>query len=153
MTTSCHPHDPHISNGSLARLLIFLSGKRWPGIFRLYSAYLNCDLGRPLPPTTFLPHPFGIILSAGAELGEHVVVGQQVTIGNKNGVLAAPKIGNRVYIAAGAKVLGDISIGDDSIIGANAVVTKSVPPNVVVVGANKIIDKKSNYWNPHSPLS
>jgi len=45
-----------------------------------------------------------------------------------------PTIGNRVTIGAGAKILGDITIGDDSRIGANAVVVKNVPPNSVVVG-------------------
>lgn len=100
----------------------------------------------PLPESVFLPHPFGIIVSGGVEFGEDVVIGHQVTIGNRGGVMAAPKIGNRVYIGAGAKVLGDISIGDDSIIGANAVVTQNIPPNVIVVGANRIMPKKSNYW-------
>ena len=66
-------------------------------------------------------------------------------------MFAAPRIGNRVYIAAGAKVLGDITIGDDVIIGANAVVTKDVPPDVVVVGANRIMAKKSDYWSAKNP--
>ena len=46
----------------------------------------------------------------------------------------APRIGNRVDIGAGAKILGDISIGDDAVIGANAVVLKNVPPGAFAVG-------------------
>jgi serine O-acetyltransferase len=139
MARRTHPHDRHISNGILAEFLIWLSWTRTPGLFRLYSAYLNCDLGTPLPKSSFLPHPFGIIVSSGVQFGEDVVIGHQVTIGNRNGVMAAPKIGNRVYIGAGAKILGPVTLGNDVIVGANAVVTRDVPDNATVVGANKII--------------
>jgi serine acetyltransferase len=139
MQRRCHPHDPHISNGRLANWLIYLSRHRIPGLYRLYSAYLNCDLGRPLPETTFLPHPFGIVVAAGASIGEDVVIGHQVTIGNRNGVLAAPIIGDRVYIGAGAKILGPVTIGKDAMVGANAVVTKDVPAGGKVVGANRLL--------------
>jgi serine acetyltransferase len=139
MERRTHPHDRHISNGRLADWLITLSRKRTPGLFRLYSAYLNCDLGGPLPKTTFLPHPFGIVVAAGAEIGDDVVIGHQVTIGNRNGVLAAPKVGNRVYIGTGAKILGPVTIGDDAMVGANAVVTKDVPAGGKVVGANRLL--------------
>ena len=57
--------------------------------------------------------------------------------------MAAPQIGNRVYIGAGAKILGALTIGDDAIIGANAVVTKDVPAGATVVGANRILGTKS----------
>jgi serine acetyltransferase len=138
-----HPHDPYISNGRLANWLIFLSQHRIPFVYQIYSACLNCHLGRALPKTIFLPHPFGIILSALTAIGDDVVIGHQVTIGNRNGALGAPKIGNRVYIGAGAKILGPLTIGDDAVIGANAVVTKDVPAGATVVGANRILGMKS----------
>jgi serine O-acetyltransferase len=141
MKRRSHPNDPHISNGKLANLLIALSKRRTPGLFRLYSAYLNCDLGMSLPESVFLPHPFGIVVSSGVEFGEDVVIGQQVTIGNRSGVMAAPKIGNRVYIGAGAKILGPVTLGDDVVVGANSVVTKDVPPGATVVGANRILQR------------
>jgi serine O-acetyltransferase len=53
--------------------------------------------------------------------------------------MKAPVIGDRVYIGAGAKILGPVRIGNDAIIGANAVVTKDVPAGATVVGANRII--------------
>ena len=137
----CHPNDPHISNGVLAQALIWFSGRRVPVLRRLFTAYLNCDLGMALPESVFLPHPFGIVVSSGVELGEDVVIGQQVTIGNRGGVMAAPKIGNRVYIGAGAKILGPVTLGDDAIVGANAVVTKDVPAGATVVGANRILKR------------
>lgn len=53
----------------------------------------------------------------------------------------APRIGNNVMIGAGAVILGNITIGDDSIIGANAVVTHSIPKNSLAVGVPAIIKK------------
>jgi len=69
-------------------------------------------------------------------LGSDVNLSQQVTIGvggfgDRRGT---PVIGDRVYIGPGAKIFGPITIGDESIIGANAVVNRSVPPRSIVVG-------------------
>jgi serine O-acetyltransferase len=55
--------------------------------------------------------------------------------------VAAPKISNRLYIGAGAKILGPVTIGDDAVVGANAVVTKDVPAGATVVGANRILNR------------
>ena len=139
----CHPHDAHISKERFTEWLIFLSRHRIPGLFRLFSGYLNCDLGMPLPESVFLPHPFGIILTSGATIGDDVVIGHQVTIGNRGGVMAGPKIGNRVYIGAGAKILGPVDIGDDAVIGANAVITRDVPAGATAVGGNRILGLKT----------
>ena len=66
---------------------------------------------------------------------------QQVAVGDKDQrESVAPVIGNDVYIGAGARVLGDVRIGDGVTIGANAIVTQDVPPGVTVVGANRIIN-------------
>jgi serine acetyltransferase len=100
MNRRTHPHDPHISNGMLARALIWITRKRIPIFRRLFTAYLNCDIGGPLPKSTFLPHPFGIVVSTSTIIGEDVVIGHQVTIGNRNGIMAAPTIFNRVYIGS-----------------------------------------------------
>lgn len=65
---------------------------------------------------------------------------QQVTIGGKDRTeKIAPIIGDDVYIGAGARVLGDVRIGNGVVIGANAVVTRDIPPGVTVVGANRIV--------------
>lgn len=69
---------------------------------RIYTAYLNCDIEMPLPYSVFLPHPFGIVLTSGATLGDDVVIGHQVTTDNRGGVMAAPKIGVRLYLGTGA---------------------------------------------------
>jgi serine O-acetyltransferase len=65
---------------------------------------------------------------------------QQVTIGGRDHrENIAPLIGDDVYIGAGARVLGDVRIGHGVVIGANAVVTRDIPPGVTVVGANRIV--------------
>ena len=84
----------------------------------------------------FIDHATGVVIGETAEVGDDVTIYQGVTLGGTSleRVKRHPTIGNRVTIGAGAKVLGAITIGDDSRIGANAVVVKSVPPNSVVVG-------------------
>lgn len=80
-------------------------------------------------------HSDGIVVSPDVVGGNDVHLYQQVTLGESWGdKMGAPKLGNRVVIFAGAKVLGDISIGDGARVGANAVVLEDVPPEAVVVG-------------------
>ena len=84
----------------------------------------------------FIDHGMGVVIGETAEIGEDVTLYHGVTLGGTslNKGKRHPTIGNRVVIGAGAKVLGAITIEEDSRIGANAVVVKSVPPNSVVVG-------------------
>lgn len=84
----------------------------------------------------FLIEHFGdIIISGDTVFGDDVVIRNGVTVGlRRTNERGAPVIGNRVDIGTGAKILGSITIGDDVIIGANAVVIKDVPPNSLAVG-------------------
>lgn len=77
----------------------------------------------------------GVVLHGRAIIGERVIIGQGVTIGRKLNPNGVPKIGNDVYISAGSRILGDITIGDNVIIGANSVVVSNVPANCIVAGA------------------
>jgi len=82
-----------------------------------------------------IEHFGGIIISGDTVIGDDVVLRNGVTIGLRHtGKPGAPRIGNRVDIGAGAKILGTITIGDDAVIGANAVVLKDVPPGALAVG-------------------
>ena len=83
-----------------------------------------------------IAHSGAIVVHNGAVLGENVCLSQGVTIGQtiKNGEVCLPVIGNRVYIAPGAKVIGGVHVGSNVAIGANAVVTHDVPDNAVVAG-------------------
>jgi serine O-acetyltransferase len=84
----------------------------------------------------FIDHATGVVIGETAEVGEDVTIFHGVTLGG-TGVETGkrhPTVGDRVTIGAGAKVLGPIKLGDDSRIGANAVVVKEVPSSAVVVG-------------------
>lgn len=97
------------------------------------------DIGKNL----FIQHGIATIIAAKS-IGDNCWINQQVTIGyTDNG--AAPVIGNRVRISCGAKVLGNIKIEDDVIIGANAVVVKNVEKNQTVVGIPAKPIKHKNY--------
>ena len=87
------------------------------------------------------PHGLcGIFISSDAIIGENCVIFQQVTIGSNtlsdSKSKGAPKFGNNCYIGAGAKIIGNVCIGDNVRIGANTVVTKDITNNSTVVGAS-----------------
>jgi serine O-acetyltransferase len=83
-----------------------------------------------------IEHHGGIVIHGAAVIGDDCMLRHGVTIGNagRKDPFGAPTIGNRVEIGAGAKVLGRITIGDDAVVGANAVVTRDVPAGAVVGG-------------------
>lgn len=91
--------------------------------------HLHARIGERLS----LPHPNGVVVHGDAVIGDDCMIMQQVTIGQlADG--GAPRLGNRVYVGAGAKVLGPIIIGDGARIGANSVVLIDVPAGVTAVG-------------------
>jgi serine O-acetyltransferase len=84
----------------------------------------------------FIDHATGVVIGETAEVGDNVTIYHGVTLGGSGTDTGKrhPTIGDRVILGAGAKILGPIKIGDDSRIGANAVVVKEVPSSSVVVG-------------------
>jgi len=93
-----------------------------------------------------LPHPIGIVIGEGVVIRDDVTIYQQVTLGSHGKVgedLAYPTIENNVKIYAGAKIIGGVTIGENSVVGANTLVNKDVPPKSVAYGIPckiKIID-------------
>lgn len=83
-----------------------------------------------------IDHGMGVVIGETAEIGDDCIIFHGVTLGGVkfDPVKRHPTVKNRVLIGTGAKVLGPITLGDDSRVGANAVVTKSVEPGQVVVG-------------------
>ena len=80
-----------------------------------------------------------VVIHGDSIIGNYCMIGQTITLGAKEAYVsdqqkASPIVGNDVYISAGARLLGGITIGDCSIIGANAVVTSSFPPHSIIVG-------------------
>ncbi len=104
--------------------------------------------GAIIGPGFFIDHGMGVVIGETAEIGADVTLYHGVTLGGTSLEKGKrhPTIGDRVVIGTGAKVLGAITIGDDSRIGANAVVVKSVPANSVVVGVPGQIVQRSH---PH----
>lgn len=76
----------------------------------------------------------GCVVHARTVIGDRVLIGQNTTIGRSLDPEDFPTIGNDVYISAGARIIGKIRVGNNVIIGANAVVNKDVEDNCVVAG-------------------
>ena len=98
------------------------------------------------------PHGcYGIFISGGAKIGRNAVIFQHVTIGsnslNDSARTGSPTIGEAVYIGAGAKIIGEITIGNNCRIGANAIVYKDMPPNSVAVQSPTRMIQKNNLDN------
>ncbi len=91
----------------------------------------QCQIGEG---TIFAYQALGVVVHKRAVLGEGCRIQQNVTIGGTSGKTEVPVLGDHVQIGAGAMVLGPIHVGDNVIIGANAVVNKDVPANAVVAG-------------------
>lgn len=92
----------------------------------------GATIGRRL----FIDHGMGVVIGETAEIGDDCVLYHGVTLGgtHTNNVKRHPTLGNRVLVGAGAKLLGDITIGDDASIGANAVVIDDAPAGATLVG-------------------
>jgi serine O-acetyltransferase len=83
-------------------------------------------------PGLVLIHPCGVIVNSAVRAGSNVRIESGVVIGNNRG--SSPTIGSNVFFGSGAKIIGDLRIGDDCFVGANAVVTKSVPDGHLAIG-------------------
>jgi serine O-acetyltransferase len=99
-------------------------------LLRLYG--LELMPGGKIGGGFYIAHPVGCVLVAD-RIGSNVTVIGQVTFGTRTDS-RWPSIGDGVFVGAGARVLGGITIGDRAQIGANAVVVHDVPPDTTVVG-------------------
>ncbi|MBW8829805.1 MAG: serine acetyltransferase [Burkholderiales bacterium] len=118
-------------SGIIARVLRRLARVRYEVLSIMTGADIGIDakFGSNLR----LPHPVGVVIHHEAILGDDCMLMQQVTIGMVEDH-CVPRIGSRVYVGAGAKILGQVIIGDDVRIGANAVVLSDVPAGATAVG-------------------
>ena len=101
---------------------------------RLNTICCNCIIGRgaEFGPGFVLIHATGVVINGQVSGGEHVFIEHQVTIGAER--RQSPRIGSHVFIGAGAKIIGSITLGDHSRVGANAVVLDDVPAYATVAG-------------------
>jgi serine O-acetyltransferase len=93
-------------------------------------------------------HFGGVIIHSAAVIGEFCTIYHEVTLGDRGGWGGAPRVGNRVLIGAGAKLIGEIVVGDDCVIGSNAVVHTSVPAGHIAVGVPAKIKKREATRRP-----
>ena len=91
----------------------------------------------------FIDHGMGVVIGETSEIGDNVTIYHAVTLGgispsidsdDQRNVKRHPTLKNNVVVGSGAQVLGPIIVGANAKIGANAVVTKDVPENAVMVG-------------------
>ena len=107
---------------------------------RIYSNWIRAVTGIEIHPAArigrrfFIDHGMAVVIGATAIVGDDVMIYHDVTLGARTGGSGKrhPTIGNNVVIGAGARVLGDISVGNGVKISANMVVTKSVPASTSV---------------------
>lgn len=102
-------------------------------IFLVFNSVIpyTCEIGEG---SRFGYGGIAIVIHNRARIGKNCTIGQCVTIGGRSKKHDVPVIGDNVYIATGAKVLGDVVIGSDVVIGANAVVISNVDSNTIVAG-------------------
>jgi len=112
-----------------------LAARTFAELIRIFTG-VDIHPGAILGAGLFIDHATGVVIGETAEVGDDVTIYHGVTLGGSGSDTGKrhPTIGDRVVIGAGAKVLGAIKIGDDSRVGANAVVVKEVPSSAVVVG-------------------
>jgi serine O-acetyltransferase len=121
-----------------------LAGRLFAALTRLLTG-VDIHPGAVLGPGLFIDDATGVVIGETAEVGADVTIYHGVTLGGSSLERGKrhPTEGDRVTIGAGAKVLGPITVGQDSRIGANAVVVRPVPPDSVVVGVpGQVIQRK-----------
>src|SRR5512141_1166213 len=123
-----------------------LSHKLWKNGFKLFARWISQIMrgitgieihpGATIGHNLFIDHGMGVVIGETAEVGDRVTLYHGVTLGGTSlhKIKRHPTIEDDVVIGAGAKVLGAITIGANSRIGANAVVVKSAPADSVIVG-------------------
>lgn len=138
----------------LCRLAFFFHRLRLGPVAKVFSLLnfflfgieiaVRCPIGKGL----FLPHTQGTVIGAWA-IGENATIFQGVTLGAREVDFSyqessRPTVGDNVIIGSGAKVLGGLTLGSDSRVGANAVVLVDVSPGFLAVGIPaKVFDKRA----------
>jgi serine O-acetyltransferase len=138
----------HIKLKALARFASYLA-RVWTGI----EIHPAVKIGERL----FIDHGIGTVIGATAEIGDDVTLYHGVTLGGRGNDGTGkrhPTLKNNVMVGAGAQVLGDITMGEYSRVGANSVVTKDLPDSCTAIGIPARIvsgmEKSASYGLPYS---
>jgi serine O-acetyltransferase len=121
--------------------------------FKIDTSFCDIHTLCNIPSSTkFIHKGLGVVIGAFVKLGENVTIYHNVTIGGSEKYLlnpeydgdASPTIQDNVIIMTGSVIIGDITIGHDSIIGAGSIVIDDIPPYSLVVGVpGRVIQKLS----------
>ncbi|MDO5589883.1 MAG: serine O-acetyltransferase EpsC [Lachnospiraceae bacterium] len=127
---------------------------RWVSQRAVRKTGIEIHPGATIGKGLFIDHGSGVIIGETAELGDNITLYQGVTLGGtgKEQGKRHPTLRDNVMVSAGAKVLGSFTIGENSKIGAGAVVLKEVPPNCTVVGVPGRIVKMDDQKIPRMDL-
>jgi len=126
---------------------------RWLSQLTRWLTGIEIHPGAVVGRRLFIDHGMGVVIGETSEIGNDVTLYHGVTLGGVSLEKGKrhPTLGDRVVVGAGAKILGAITIGECSRVGANAVVVKDVPPDSVVVGIPGQIIKRSQKQLDDSP--
>jgi len=147
----------------------FFSVAKFHLIARIISQFSRFLTGIEIHPAAkigkkfFIDHGMGVVIGETSEIGDNVTIYHMVTLGgispsinsdNQRQVKRHPTLKDNVVIGSGAQVLGPITVGENAKVGANAVVTKDVPANAVMVGipaknTNKDGSKTDTSFKPY----
>ena len=146
-----HPSIPALCAHRLAHRLCH-GGHRT--LARLVAALARAVTGIEIHPAArlgrrvFIDHGSGVVIGETAQVGDDVTIFHQVTLGavgwwrdaaREPGERRHPRVGDRVVLGAGATVLGPVSVGDDALVGATALVLVDVPPGARVRAAPSVV--------------
>jgi serine O-acetyltransferase len=151
------------------RIAHFFSLARFDLVGRVISQFSRFLTGIEIHPKAkigknfFIDHGMGVVIGETSEIGDNVTIYHMVTLGgispsinsdNQRQVKRHPTLKDNVVIGSGAQVLGPITVGENAKVGANAVVTKDVPANAVMVGipaknTNKDESKTDTSFKPY----
>lgn len=142
------------------RLANFLWKLHIPVLPRMIAGFSRFMTGIEIHPAAkigkrfFIDHGMGVVIGETAEIGDNVLLYQGVTLGGtgKESGKRHPTLGNDIVVGSGAKVLGNIKIGDRVKIGAGSVVLHDVPPDSTVVGVPGVVVRHSGQELPEAEL-
>ena len=98
-----------------------------------------------IAPGLRLPHPMGLIVAPNVSIGPDCDIYADVRLVLAKGAKQGPQIGRHVFLGDGAKVVGNVKVGDHAVIGVSSVVTKDIPSNATAVGIPaKVIDEHND---------
>lgn len=160
---------PGVKAVLLHQLAHFFSVAKFDLIGRIISQFSRFLTGIEIHPKAkigknfFIDHGMGVVIGETSEIGDYVTIYHMVTLGgispsinsdNQRQVKRHPTLKDNVVIGSGAQVLGPITVGENAKVGANAVVTKDVPANAVMVGipaknTNKDESKTDTSFKPY----